>query len=133
MRRLAEKAPGRYLWDEERDAWRCPPGERYAERFGLTYRVRLGTDLNPTNVRNLEFLADYLTSSLAVSDAQAQWARSLLSAEPGFSLAETLARAGDTADVCADTIYALIAARRIFVDLGRRSTCRATPRAAVPR
>lgn len=39
LQRLKEKSPARYQLQED-GSWRCPPGEAYAERLGLTYRVR---------------------------------------------------------------------------------------------
>src|SRR6266849_658019 len=55
---LAESMPKRYQRDEQGQC-HCPPGERYAARYGLTYRVRSSSELNPIYLRNLIFLEDY--------------------------------------------------------------------------
>jgi putative transposase len=39
LHQLSQRYPTRYQRTEER-TWRCPPGEAYAQSFGLEYRVR---------------------------------------------------------------------------------------------
>ena len=55
--RRAEKSPHQFLQDD--DAWHCPPGEAYAQKFGLTYSVRSSRDINWVYQRNIQFLEDY--------------------------------------------------------------------------
>src|SRR5262249_5434414 len=55
---LAEAMPGRYQQDE-RGQWRCPPGETYAQRYGLTYRLRSSAEYDPLTIQNLKFLQDF--------------------------------------------------------------------------
>ena len=62
--KLAEKSPHRFVFDEA-GYWRCPPGEEYAEQFGLFYRVWTPSNVNPILYRNIEFLSDYLTDEKA--------------------------------------------------------------------
>src|SRR6266702_4792053 len=59
LEQFAETMPGRYLRDE-RGCWRCPPGERFANTFGLRYRLRSSAEIDWVLQRNLRFLADYL-------------------------------------------------------------------------
>lgn len=55
---LAAKSPYRYERVDD-GTWRCPPGEEYATRFGLAYRVRTSDEIDWVHHRNLEWLADY--------------------------------------------------------------------------
>lgn len=55
---LAEKSPNRYRRDAD-GTWRCPPGEEYAARFGLAYRVCSSAEIDWILHRNQVWLADY--------------------------------------------------------------------------
>jgi hypothetical protein len=59
LERLAETMPHRYVRDET-GRWRCPPGDRVAEGFGLYYRLRSSAEIDWVLQRNLRFLEDYL-------------------------------------------------------------------------
>lgn len=54
---LAGSSPNRYMLVDGQ--WRCPPGEAYAEPFGLYYRLRSSKEINTTLYRNIVFLEDY--------------------------------------------------------------------------
>lgn len=41
-------------------SWRCPPGEKYAASLGLGFKVQSSAEINWIEVRNIEFLSDYL-------------------------------------------------------------------------
>src|SRR5262249_9754282 len=56
---LAQKSPNRYSHGDD-GRWHCVPGEAYAERFGLGYRVRSSAEINWVYQRNIQFLEDYL-------------------------------------------------------------------------
>jgi putative transposase len=56
---LAQTQPGRYVWDENKKVWRCPPGEQFAEKYGLYYRLRSSKELDWNLLRNLMYLEDY--------------------------------------------------------------------------
>jgi len=113
--RLEAHNPHRYCRGTD-DRWRCPPGERYAERLGLRYRVFSSSEIEWIYQRNLIFLDSYVrrVAQLTVPDDAVACALALLQAEPGLPLAELLRRATGASS---DDIYALIAARRIHVDL----------------
>jgi len=115
LARLAEKNPNRYRLDAE-EHWCCPPGERYANEWGLYYRVRSSREISWTFQRNLQFLDDYFRSeSPCVSAGALERVRALVTALPGLSLESLF---GTTQDVIArDEIYALIAEGEVFVDL----------------
>ncbi len=58
LRRLSISSPNRYKNID--GCWRCPPGEAYAEQFGLHYWVKSSKDINWILQRNLMYLQDYL-------------------------------------------------------------------------
>src|SRR6266540_2687897 len=64
LERLAEAMPHRYVRDAA-GQWRCPPGERFAEPFGLFYRLRSSAEIDWVFQRNLRFLEDYLGSEVS--------------------------------------------------------------------
>ena len=108
---LAESMPNRYQRDEQ-GHWRCPPGEEYAERYGLSYKVRSTADLHPVYVRNLQFLEDYLRDpDLHVDDAALKRMRELFAEEPVITLKELLEH------VEAQHIYSALLLRHLYVDL----------------
>ena len=111
--RLSERNPNRYCRGDY--GWICPPGREYAERFGLYYRVRSSAEINWVFQRNIQFLEDYLRTTLELSSLSRCRVLAQVAAQPGCSL-ENLFRATD-GEVSRDEVYALIAAGDIFVDL----------------
>jgi putative transposase len=108
---LAESQPGRYQRDEQ-GHWRCPPGERYAARYGLTYRVRSSSELNPIYIRNLNFLEDYLCDpQLQVEKTALKVMRDLFADEPVMTLKVLLEH------VEAQHIYMALLRKHFYVDL----------------
>lgn len=65
---LSSKMPNRYIKGPD-GTWSCPPGEEYAARFGLYYRVRTDAEINWTLYRNLLFLQQYYRQEYQVQDA----------------------------------------------------------------
>jgi transposase InsO family protein len=117
LARLAETQPERYCRDED-GVWRCPPGESYAEQFGLYYRVCSSAEINWTYQRNVEFLEDYHRADTPmVSEAARSAVLSLLASEPGITLENLFGRVGDEAT--RDDVQMLIASEEIYVDLHR--------------
>jgi transposase InsO family protein len=114
LHRLAEHNANRY--QPEGTSWRCPPGEAYAEQFGLTYRVRSSKEIHWGFQRNIQFLEDYLRSDRdAVPSATRERIRAYAYAHPAISLADFLQHTADVAT--ADDIYFLVAVGFIYVDL----------------
>ena len=112
--RRAERSPHRFLQDD--DAWHCPPGEAYAQKFGLTYSVRSSRDINWVYQRNIQFLEDYFRDDhTTVAPATRNRLLAQVAARPGISLLDLLAACGDGA-TC-DDVYVLIARDELFVDL----------------
>lgn len=114
LARLADKMPHRYVSGED-GRWRCPPGERYAERFGLFYRVRSSAEIDWVFQRNMLFLEDYLRADCpCISEEATEAVLSLVASEPGITLDELLRRATGASN---DDIYTLIATERVYVDV----------------
>jgi len=116
LERLSQKSPHRYYRDDA-GTWHCPPGEEYARRFGLYYRVRSSGEINWVLQRNFQFFEDYLPTACAKADRRTrELALALVSPEPGISLSDLFRRTADR--VTRDDIYTLIATGELYVDLG---------------
>ena len=97
-----------------RDAsgWCCPAAQEAAAAFGLQHRVFTSDDVNAVRVRNMRFLADFLSvdspaeSALHLVEAHLRKAGSL-------GARELLA----AAQVPADVLWWLVAHGRVFADL----------------
>jgi putative transposase len=114
--KLSNANPYRYFLGKDKQ-WRCPPGERYASRFGFRYRVVSSAEIDCTHTRNTVFLEDYLGEDTPpVASERREVIVSLVANEPGILLADLLERiiaAGSTAD----DVYTLTAQGIIFVNL----------------
>lgn len=110
----ARVRPNRYRRDED-GAWRCPPGEEFAARLGLTYRVRASDQINWIAQSNWQFLDDYYhdLEHLTVSGADVTTLLRLVDAHPGITLSDLRHASGIDADV----IYTAIAQHLLYVDL----------------
>ena len=113
LKRLAQKYPSRYQ-KTETGHWHCPPGEAYAESYGLKYHVRTDTELNPIYTANLMFLEDYFRFTANVPLSITEQILSSVQASPGTTIAATLAF---IPGVRANDIYAMIATEQLYVDL----------------
>lgn len=114
LEKLALSQPNRYCRDED-GVWSCPPGEEYAARFGLTFRVWSDDEVSWEFQDNIFWLDDYLRfDSPAIEPSTVAAVQDLVEERRGLSLAELLeADTGATPD----DIYGLIATRQIYVDL----------------
>jgi putative transposase len=113
--RQARERPNRYKIDEN-GKWRCPPGEEYAKRFGLTYRVYPSDDINWAAHDNWLYLEEYYQDleKLTISDEALQKLRRIVEETPGISLVD-LALAAEGVSV--DEINVAIAKHDLYVDL----------------
>src|SRR2546426_733995 len=67
--------------------------------------------------RNLHFLEDYLCTDSNQADRNGrEWGLAMVSTEPGISLSDLFRHAAE--GISRDNIYALIATRELYVDLG---------------
>ncbi len=111
---LTAKNKNRYVRDPA-GKWRCPPGEAYAEEFGLYYHVRTSAEINWTYQRNIEFLDDYFRTDWAVPESIHTSILAEVKARPGITLRALLKHLEGLASN--DSIFLLIAAGELYVDL----------------
>ena len=114
LRELAEEMPHRYVREAD-GTWRCPPGEAYAQPFGLFYCLYTSAQIDWVYQRNLLFLEDYLrVSAQPVAEELAEAIRVAVMRNPGMTLRELLEQhqAG-----WADAIYFLLVTDHLYVDL----------------
>ena len=116
--RLVEKQPHRYKLDEQ-GVWRCPPGEAFAAKYGLTYQVWSSDQINWAAQENALFLEDYYQDldRLTLEDQTRAILVRLVEEQPGIFLSELQIASG----VPADFINIAIARHDLYVDL---ATCR---------
>src|SRR5260370_12120046 len=113
----AEKRPNRYKLDEH-GVWRCPPGEAFAARYGLTYQVWSSDQINWAVQENSRFLEDYYQDlgGVTVPETTLEILNQMVEDHPGITLAD-LHKASP--DVPADLINVAIAKQALYVDLSR--------------
>ena len=110
--KLAEKSPNRFVFQDGQ--WRCPPGEEYAQQFGLHYWLKSSKEINWLLQRNIVFLEDYmLDKNTEPSPEITETVLSAVRSMPAILLLNLL----DIPDVEADDIYLMIAKGKIYVDL----------------
>ena len=113
--RLTTKQPNRYQLDEH-GHWRCPPGEEFAARLGLTYRVRSSDQINWAAQENALYLEDYYQhlEKLVVPEEDLEVLHRIVNEHPGITLAALRAMA---TGIPSDTINIAIARQSLYVDL----------------
>jgi len=113
LERLAEKSE-RFVRDEN-GAWRCPPGEAYAAKYGLYFRVRSSAEINWVWQRNIEYLSDYLQAPTHPIDPDTEsFIKALVSCKQGILLSELIENAERYSS---DDILQLIARNELYVNL----------------
>lgn len=106
--------PHRYVRGSDR-TWSCPPGEVYAEPFGLFYHLYTSVQIDWIYQRNLLFLEDYLrVNAPAVPEEQQEAIRTTVLRNPGLTLHQLLEKHPTE---WADAIYFLIVTDGLYVDL----------------
>ncbi len=115
LKTWSDNTPARYI--KSKDSWQCPPGEKFAEKYGFHYRVHSDAEISWPLQRNLIFLEDYLRGDYAaVSDVAAEEIITLVRQEPGILL-ENLIRGLEQST--SDDIYKMIVEGRIWGDLDK--------------
>lgn len=114
---LTVTMPERYV-RRSAGGWQCPPGEKAAEVYGLSYRVRTDSELHPLSIQNLKFLQDYWIHEYPVTAWQEAQVLERLSTTPGISVAELLEI---SSDLPVDVVWALLTQNRIFTHLSAAS------------
>jgi transposase InsO family protein len=94
--------------------WRCPSGEEFAARYGLGFQVCSSKSVNWMLVRNLEFLSDYLQTTLPEVPQQTRRAVTEGFRNTRWLLLAALLRCPG---VNADAVYSMVAAGDLHVDI----------------
>src|SRR5260370_15136469 len=116
----AETRPNRYHLDE-RGIWRCPPGEAYAAKYGLTYRVWASDQVNWAAQDNALFLEDYYQDleRLVVPEVALAVLAQVVKDHPGILLSDLQAETS----IPADLINIAIARHDLYVDVATYRLC----------
>lgn len=113
LEKLAIKSPNKYIRDENGN-WRCPPGEEFAAKLGLTFQVVSSGQYNRTFQRNLLYLQDYsYDTSTKIDEEVKENILSCVKTNQGITLKELILDKGFKAE----EIYLLIAREEIYCDL----------------
>src|SRR6266699_3935280 len=115
LHRLAEKQPNRYVLDEH-GTWRCPPGEAFAKKYGLSYHVWSSDQINWAAQDHALYLEEYYQDleRLTIPQTMLETLYRLVDEHPGIMLAD-LRRAAY--GISADCINIAIARTDLYVDL----------------
>src|SRR6266571_4373382 len=110
----AEARPNRYRLDE-RGTWRCPPGEAYAAKYGLTYRVWASDQVNWAAQDNALYLEDYYQDleRLVVPEAVLETLVRLVKEHPGILLSDLRVESS----IPADLVNIAVAKHDLYVNL----------------
>lgn len=112
---LSIKSPTRYHLDEEGN-WRCPPAEIYAEKYGLSFKIRTSKDLNWTYIRNVKFLEDYLKDEhLNINKTIKNNIYQIVAKKPGITIREFLEL--ENVNIQADDLYSSFILGNIYIDI----------------
>jgi putative transposase len=105
--RQAQERPNRYRLGED-GVWRCPHGEAFAARYGLTYRVRAADQSNWAAQSNWLFLEDYYQDLEQLHEVLAQHYDTPVRAPKRGAYGEYLQRSAEQqlASVSQRTFYA---------------------------
>lgn len=115
---LSVQSPNRYVKID--GVWRCPPGEAYAEGFGLHYWLRSSDEINRILERNIVFLEDYyLNIKTDLSVEAKDEVISLVTENPGILLINLI----KMIKVEADLIYNLLVREGIHIDIQQELLC----------
>lgn len=109
----AEQQPHRYLQNEAGN-WCCPPGEEYAQKYGLNYRIRTDFKSNTIRLRNYQWLEPYFQwGNLDEDKTLEPIILSLVKSKPGISYSNLLLT---KPELTPDKINSLIAQEKLFIN-----------------
>jgi putative transposase len=114
LAKQAEVRPNRYHLDE-RGTWRCPPGEAFAAKYGLTYRVWTPDQVNWAEQDNALYLEDYYQDleRLVVPEVALETLVRVVKERPGILLSDLHVESG----IPADLVNIAVAKHDLYVDL----------------
>jgi putative transposase len=113
--RISKTYSNRYETDDQGN-WRCPPGEKYAAEFCLTYSVHASDQINWAAQDNWLYIEDYYQDleRLVVSETHVERLYQLVDENPGITLADLRLEASE---IPTDEINIAIARHSLYVDL----------------
>ncbi len=109
--------PNRFVRDEQGN-WRCPPGEAFAAKYGLTYRVWSSDQINWAAQDNALYLEDYYQDleCLQIPKEILEILYRFVDEYPGIMLAD-LRDVAMAEGISADLINIAIAKHDLYIDL----------------
>ncbi len=109
--------PNRFVRDEQ-GVWRCPPGEIFAAKYGLTYRVWSSDQINWAIQDNALYLEDYYQDleRLQIPKEILEILYRFVDEYPGIMLAD-LRDVALAEEISADLINIAIAKHDLYIDL----------------
>lgn len=112
MLKLTVESPNRYVLIDGK--WHCPPGEEFAQNYGLKYWLKSSAEINWILQRNLNFLEDFLLDSKAeVSLKSSESILEAVKCKPVICLLDLL----KNNEFQVDDIYYLIARGGLYFDI----------------
>ena len=113
--RQARMRPNRYRLDEQ-GRWRCPPGEAFAAKYGLFYRVYSSDQVDWAAQDNWLFLEDYYQDldRLQVAETDLALLSHMVRERPGILLSDLRL---ETEGMNTDAINIAVARHVLYVDL----------------
>ncbi|MBW4558807.1 MAG: hypothetical protein KME59_23385, partial [Trichormus sp. ATA11-4-KO1] len=109
----AQQQPNRYVQNEAGN-WLCPPGEEYAQKYGLNYRLRTDIEQNVIRLRNYQWLEPYFQDEeLDKNQSNNQRIVSIVKGSPGITCSELLLA---ITVISPDEINSLIAQEKLFIN-----------------
>ncbi|MCU5325623.1 DDE-type integrase/transposase/recombinase [Bacillus cereus] len=113
--KLSIKSPNRFIKGKD-GIWRCPPGERYASKFGLTYLLRSSKETNWIFQRNIRLLEEYIKKSYLreISEEKLKVAKEIVLDNFGITFKELI---DSNSLLDTETIYVLIANQILYADI----------------
>jgi putative transposase len=111
---LSQKQPNHYHQDAV-GKWHNPPAETETAVYGITYRLRLDSEINWIAYRNRQFLRSYLDGSYPVSESVKTALIERVTSTPALSITQLLQC---TPSACPDDIHALMSTGQLYFDKG---------------
>lgn len=119
LNKITKKQSWKFTLDEE-GTWSCPPGESFADQWGLDFKVCTTKLINWNIHRNCEFLDDYLRNKdiLEIGTNVVAEIKQKVFQKPGITL-KTLIEQSEEKMFSADDIYISIIKQHLYVNLSQ--------------
>lgn len=109
---LAQKQPNHYHQDAD-GQWHNPPAEADAAAYGISYRLRLDSEINWIEHRNRQFLRSYRNGSYPISETVRTVLIDRVTTTPGITITQLLQ---SILTASSDDIHALIATGQLYIN-----------------